>query len=363
MAPHGYETDLFEDQAQLEAHLPICQICYDVPREALLHPRCGKSVCSECALYASEHGKPCGYCNEAFDLDAMHRNLDLRNLIAGAKVRCRTRLAPGDWMGAVEVCDWMGELCQLDNHMESCGFVTVDCRWKWLGCTHRMQRRQRSAHAEQHDEQHELLARAHVQALNAELDRSDQSLRDKMTQTEASAHVRGHSNPPAALQAALAADSSQDSRGEVEAEVEAVVEEAETTQPTASARKREREVEEHLDLDTACARLVGRVRDLHNCSKAVADAAEICELGEQLLQCLTQGSGDELERAARVARDAGVLGAVDRFMAYLSSSRQAARPSRGTAFGATAVPKAQAIVARLRKVLEGSEGVQLDLTD
>ena len=132
-----------------------------------------------------------------------------------------------------------------------------------------------------------LLVRAHVQALNAELDRSDQSLRDKMTQTEASAHVRDHSNPPAALQAALAADSSQDSRGEVEAEVEAVVEEAETTQPPASARKREREVEAHLALDTACARLVGRVRDLHNCSKAVADAAEICELGEQLLQCLT----------------------------------------------------------------------------
>ena len=69
MAPHGYETDLFVDEAQLEA--AICQICNDVPREALLHPRCGKSVCRECALYASEDDKPCGYCNEAFVLDAI----------------------------------------------------------------------------------------------------------------------------------------------------------------------------------------------------------------------------------------------------------------------------------------------------
>ena len=103
----------------------ICQICTKVLAEPHLTVCCGQHFCESCLneWFEKHHKESCPHCR-AEDEDFNHViNKGLRSEISQLKIRCR------NWYQG-KGCDWIGELGELKNHLESekgCGFVLVSC--------------------------------------------------------------------------------------------------------------------------------------------------------------------------------------------------------------------------------------------
>ena len=120
----------------------ICQICTKVLAEPHLAVCCGQHFCESCLneWFKKHHKKSCPHCRaEGRDFNHVI-NKGLRSEIFQLKIRCN------NWYQGRR-CDWIGELGELKNHLESergCGFVFVTCPnkcgEKMYGSEHQLRR-------------------------------------------------------------------------------------------------------------------------------------------------------------------------------------------------------------------------------
>ena len=103
----------------------ICQVCTKVLTESHLAVCCGQHFCESCLKewFKKHHKESCPHCRaEGEDFNHVI-NKGLRREISQLKIRC------SNWKQG-KGCDWIGELGELKNHLESekgCGFVYVSC--------------------------------------------------------------------------------------------------------------------------------------------------------------------------------------------------------------------------------------------
>ena len=134
----GYEQD-FVDKV---ANRFICQICTKVLAEPHLAVCCGQHFCESCLneWFRKCHKKICPHCRAEGKEFNHVINKGLRSEIFQLKVRCDNSYQD-------KRCDWIGELGELKNHLESekgCGFVFVacpnKCGEKMYGSEHQLRR-------------------------------------------------------------------------------------------------------------------------------------------------------------------------------------------------------------------------------
>ena len=117
----GYDQEFIDEVSDRF----ICQICTKVLAEPHLAVCCGQHFCESCLneWFKKQHKESCPHCR-AGDEDFIHViNKGLRSEISQLKIRC------SNWYQG-KGCDWIGELGELKNHLESengCGFVLVSC--------------------------------------------------------------------------------------------------------------------------------------------------------------------------------------------------------------------------------------------
>lgn len=113
----GYDLEFLDDNISQDYECPICMVILKNPQMVSC---CGRKFCKSCIDRIVDANKPCPYCKEEFTCMAEkqlnRRILDLNIKCARAKVGC----------------DWIGELRQLDSHLQNaCLYAEVVCR---LGC-------------------------------------------------------------------------------------------------------------------------------------------------------------------------------------------------------------------------------------
>ncbi|XP_064385150.1 TNF receptor-associated factor 6-like [Halichondria panicea] len=104
-----------------------CPICLQIIREPYLVTCCGKKFCKACIEHIKAIKKPCPTCNGEF---SSFSDKALKQSLYSLKVRCSHQK---------NGCEWMGELRQLDKHLntdpqpekqfEGCNLVEIDCTY------------------------------------------------------------------------------------------------------------------------------------------------------------------------------------------------------------------------------------------
>ena len=138
-----------------------CTICLQVMKDSV---RCGNDhhCCRSCmTTHIAANGSRCPTCRTGLPSNLKSVNV-INNLIGELSVRCHTakdtppiaeQPAPKKKRGnasnnasstASLSCSWTGQLKDLEDHMQSCGFVIVKCRFE--ECNIRMLRRQLGNH-------------------------------------------------------------------------------------------------------------------------------------------------------------------------------------------------------------------------
>ena len=100
--------------------LTDCQICTDVPREAVIVHCCGISFCAGC--FSNLKGACPNRCSPPAQV-ACTPNLGLRCMIQESMVYCSTRLDVTGTILTQEGCSWTGKLESLPMHLEECDQV------------------------------------------------------------------------------------------------------------------------------------------------------------------------------------------------------------------------------------------------
>lgn len=110
-----------------------CPIFLFIVREPHIDVCCGNQFCRPCIDRIRQDGKPCPLCNEPNFTAFIHKGV-MREVNA-LPVRCSKK-----HMG----CQWVGELGQLEQHLNpgkqgraGCSYVELECRYQ---CGERLQR-------------------------------------------------------------------------------------------------------------------------------------------------------------------------------------------------------------------------------
>ena len=117
----------------------FCSVTFALLLEPYQTRCCGNHLSQEAYLYQRLQGKPCPVCRKE-NLTAVDDKY-LKRKVMSLKVRCPHK---------AEGCKWLGELGDLEQHLNSatgCRFVDVDCPFS---CGERVQRRSLEEHKSQH---------------------------------------------------------------------------------------------------------------------------------------------------------------------------------------------------------------------
>ena len=121
----GFDCDFVEDPPKwLQTECPVCLLILRDPYQVTC---CGKSFCRECTERVKADRKPCPCCKQ--DTFNDFPNKGLKQPLYGFQVHCSNK---------DESCKWMGELGQLDRHLnlnsdtmetelEGCQYAKVKC--------------------------------------------------------------------------------------------------------------------------------------------------------------------------------------------------------------------------------------------
>ena len=124
----GFECEFVDDPLQwLQTE---CPICLQVLREPYQVTCCGKSFCRQCIERIKGNHKPCPCCKQDNFND--FPNKGLQQPLYGFKIYCANK---------TDGCEWTGELCQLESHLnlnqlcsgergsqlEGCKFAEIKC--------------------------------------------------------------------------------------------------------------------------------------------------------------------------------------------------------------------------------------------
>lgn len=137
---NGFDPDWFVEQAGLDD--VFCSICLSVVNDPF-QCRNGHMSCRRCIVQYLQIKQECPTCKCKLSSEKLGLNLFVKNAVARMHVKCTTSLnMPENSM----VCDWKGELFNLDLHLVSCMFAEVLC----VNCNTKVQKR----HLQEHDEHH-----------------------------------------------------------------------------------------------------------------------------------------------------------------------------------------------------------------
>ncbi len=109
----GFQCEFVDNVKDYE-----CPLCLHVTREPNLTSCCGQHFCYHCIQIIISNNKPCPFCKEnsfiaILDKKQKRRVLDL-------KVYCKHK----------DLCDWMGSLGELEQHLsDKCQYVEANCSY------------------------------------------------------------------------------------------------------------------------------------------------------------------------------------------------------------------------------------------
>ena len=152
----GYDCELADIPPEnIETECPVCHGIFREPQQLTC---CGKVYCETCIKKALEENNSCPSCRAPRpDLWPDKR---LKQSLSGCRVYCchRGKLAPlvegcrRRWKGRLEGCQWMGELGELDKHLNlkpspgnqlyGCEYANIECKF----CSERFQRKEIDSH-------------------------------------------------------------------------------------------------------------------------------------------------------------------------------------------------------------------------
>ncbi len=117
----GFDCEFTELPPKAVQH--ECPICLQTLKEPYQATCCGYSFCNFCIDKVKATNKPCPTCNaENFDIFS---NKGLKRSLYEFKVNCSHKK---------EGCDWVGELGDLTNHLNT--ESEVGCKFAWIKCRH-----------------------------------------------------------------------------------------------------------------------------------------------------------------------------------------------------------------------------------
>ncbi len=117
----GFDCEFTEMPPKAVQH--ECPICLQTLKEPYQATCCGYSFCNFCIDKVKATNKPCPTCNaEDFDI---YPNKGLKRSLYEFKVYCSHKK---------EGCNWVGELGELKNHLNT--ESEVGCKFAWIKCLH-----------------------------------------------------------------------------------------------------------------------------------------------------------------------------------------------------------------------------------
>jgi hypothetical protein len=143
----GHEDALFVDSVPHEAFK--CMICLLTADNPVI---CKNQhlYCRTCISQWLAQQQACPTCKEGLTVGTLTPNRTAADYIADCRVRCDSNLGSfqedtpaakkqksGASSAAIVGCDWVGKMCELNQHKESCEYVEVECGYgggcEWKG--------------------------------------------------------------------------------------------------------------------------------------------------------------------------------------------------------------------------------------
>ena len=111
----GYDYEFVDTNLPDEYQCPICTL---VPRDVHQASCCGKMFCKSCLdeLKRTSTNYTCPNCREDFTNNHFFKDVNMNRKIRNLHIYCINRK-----------CLWEGSLQDLDNHLSTCQFQTIEC--------------------------------------------------------------------------------------------------------------------------------------------------------------------------------------------------------------------------------------------
>ena len=176
----GYECEFVDPPP--EAFQTKCTICLNILCDPHETDCCGNNFCRTCIERVQEERTPsCPMCKKQPVI--VHPNKGLKRSLKKLPVRC-THQQCG--------CDWVGELGELDRHLNSiptpgylltgCEYNKVDCEFKYAGCDAQLPRNEMAIHMKKEQIHHIQLLSEKMDQLNTKLATKLCNVNDRLSQ-------------------------------------------------------------------------------------------------------------------------------------------------------------------------------------